>query len=45
MNGVHSVPTNLGVFLPGMIQQLSSSAGSEFTQAQAQYGATKVGLC
>lgn len=29
----------------GMVQQLSSSAGSQFTQAQAQYGATKVGLC
>jgi hypothetical protein len=29
----------------GMIEQLSSSAGSQFTQAQAQYGATKVGLC
>ncbi len=29
----------------GMIQQLSSSAGSQFTQSQAQYGATKVGLC
>jgi hypothetical protein len=29
----------------GMIEQLSSSAGSQFTQAQAQYAATKVGLC
>jgi short-subunit dehydrogenase len=29
----------------GMIQQLSSSAGDQYTQAQAQYGATKVGLC
>ena len=29
----------------GLIQQLSSSAGSQYTAAQAQYAATKVGLC
>ena len=29
----------------GLIQQLSSSAGDQFTEAQAQYGAAKVGLC
>jgi hypothetical protein len=29
----------------GMVQQLDSSAGSQFTAAQAQYGATAVGLC
>ncbi len=29
----------------GLIQQLSSSAGDQFTEAQAQYAATKVGLC
>ena len=29
----------------GMIEQLSSSAGENFTAAQAQYGATKAGLC
>jgi hypothetical protein len=28
-----------------MIDQLSSSAGSQFTQAQAQYGATQAGIC
>ena len=29
----------------GLIQQLSSSAGSKYTAAQATYAATKVGLC
>ena len=29
----------------GLIEQLSSSAGGQFTVAQAQYAATKVGLC
>jgi hypothetical protein len=29
----------------GMTQQLSSSAGEKYTAAQAQYAATKVGLC
>jgi len=29
----------------GLIQQLSSSAGNKYTVAQAQYAATKVGLC
>jgi short-subunit dehydrogenase len=29
----------------GLIQQLSSSAGSQFTAAQAQYGASKAGIC
>jgi hypothetical protein len=29
----------------GLIEQLSSSAGDQFTAAQAQYAATKVGLC
>ena len=28
----------------GLIQQLTSSAGSGFTQAQAEYAASKVGL-
>ena len=28
----------------GLIQQLSSKAGSQFTQAQAEYAADKVGL-
>ncbi len=27
----------------GMIQQLTSSAGDQYTQAQAEYGATKAG--
>jgi hypothetical protein len=29
----------------GLIQQLDSSAGAQYTQAQAQYAASKVGLC
>jgi hypothetical protein len=29
----------------GLIEQLSSSAGDKYTQAQAQYAAKKVGLC
>jgi hypothetical protein len=29
----------------GLVQQLSSSAGDQYTVAQAQYAATKVGLC
>lgn len=29
----------------GLVQQLDSSAGSQYTEAQAQYAATKVGLC
>ena len=29
----------------GLIQQLDSSAGDKYTEAQAQYAATKVGLC
>ena len=29
----------------GLIDQLSSSAGSQYTAAQAKYAATKVGLC
>jgi hypothetical protein len=28
-----------------LVQQLDSSAGSQFTPAQAQYGATKAGVC
>jgi hypothetical protein len=29
----------------GMEQQLDSAAGSQFTEAQAVYGATQAGLC
>jgi hypothetical protein len=29
----------------GLIQQLDSPAGDQYTEAQAQYAATKVGLC
>jgi hypothetical protein len=29
----------------GLIEQLSSEAGSKFTVAQAEYAANKVGLC
>jgi hypothetical protein len=29
----------------GLIQQLDSSPGDQYTEAQAQYAATKVGLC
>jgi hypothetical protein len=29
----------------GLVQQLDSSAGDQYTEAQAQYAATKVGLC
>ncbi|MDV6333243.1 Ltp family lipoprotein [Asticcacaulis sp. 201] len=29
----------------GMIQQLASPAGAKFTQAQAEYGARKAGIC
>jgi hypothetical protein len=29
----------------GLIQQLSSSAGDQFTTAQAQYGAKAAGIC
>jgi len=29
----------------GLIEQLSSSAGSKYTVAQAEYAAKKVGLC
>jgi hypothetical protein len=29
----------------GLVQQLSSSAGSQFTTAQAQYGAKVAGIC
>jgi hypothetical protein len=29
----------------GLIEQLSSSAGEQFTVAQAQYAAHNVGLC
>jgi hypothetical protein len=28
-----------------LVQQLSSSAGDQYTKAQAQYAATKVGIC
>jgi short-subunit dehydrogenase len=34
-----------GFSCQGLIEQLSSSAGEQFTAAQAQYAATKVGLC
>jgi hypothetical protein len=37
--------TGMGFSCSGMIQQLSSSAGSGFTRAQAVYGATKAGVC
>ena len=29
----------------GLIEQLSSSAGDNYTEEQAQYAAKKVGLC
>jgi hypothetical protein len=29
----------------GLVEQLSSSAGDQYTLAQAQYGATKAGIC
>jgi host cell surface-exposed lipoprotein len=29
----------------GLVDQLSSSAGEQFTLAQAQYGAKAVGIC
>jgi hypothetical protein len=37
--------TGSGFSCSGMIQQLSSSAGSGFTHAQAVYGAKQVGVC
>lgn len=45
IDAAHNYLENTPFSKAGLIQQLSSSAGDQYTTAQAEYAAKKVGLC